>query len=71
MQSGGDELLAGAGFARDEHGSPTPRHLLDRLEDHLHLARGSNQVFEFTSVVQPCPQHASIVTEVTLFEHPL
>src|SRR5574340_1165846 len=42
----GDQFLAGAGFAGDQHGRIGRRHLLDRLEHFLDGARGADNLVE-------------------------
>ena len=52
----GDQLLAGAAFAADQHAGVRGGDPLEPVDDRLHLARGIDDPLEAKPLVQPLAQ---------------
>ena len=63
MDGLGDQLLAGAAFAADEHGSVGGGDSLEPIDDRLHLARGVDDALEAEPLVEPPAQLQILLLE--------
>jgi hypothetical protein len=64
----GDELLAGAALAADQHREIGLGDLLDRLEDLAHRAALADQVLEAVLALDPLEQHAVLALKLGALE---
>ena len=62
----GDELLAGAALAGDEHARLARPHLGDELEDRLHLGVARHDVTQRVALAQPIAKAARLLDEPRL-----
>ena len=69
VDGAGDQLLAGAGFAQDEHGGLRWGDFGDQRADALHAGRGADQPRRAFDALQPALQRAVLLRELALFLH--
>src|SRR5581483_12351863 len=62
----GDEFLAGATLALDQHGRPAPRHLADEFEHFHHLSTPADDGRRAGSLVKHAPEMAALPHQATM-----